>query len=144
MDDTQQHSKKSSKTENKAAKDSKQEDKAKKSEKASDKGKKSDKARNKGKKRDMDDLRSKLPPDLQGKVFDMSDMKGMDMDSLKAKIEAMKLEKQGDPCPSCMQVDLFRCKVLQVDLFCICCLSLSQLRVILIAGTADPGDHDEL
>ena len=29
----------------------------------------------------------------------MSDMKDLDMDSLKAKIDAMKLEKQGDLCP---------------------------------------------
>ena len=68
----------------------------------------------------MDDLRSKLPPDLQGKVFDMSHMKDMDMDSLRAKIEAMKLEKQGDLCPSCMQVDLLCCKLLQVDLSGMC------------------------
>ena len=96
--DTPQDSKKSSKAGSKASKDSKQDDKAKSRERASDKGKKNDKGRSKGNKRDMDDLRSKLPPDLQGKVFDMSDMKNMDMDSLKAKLEAMKLEKQGDLC----------------------------------------------
>lgn len=50
----------------------------------------------------MDDLRSKLPPDLQGKFFDMKDM---DMDSLKAKLEAMKLEKQGGPC-LCFELQL--------------------------------------
>ena len=114
--DTPQDSKKSSKAGNKASKDSKQEDKGKKREKMSDKGKKNGKGRSKGKKRDMDDLRSKLPPDLQGKVLDMGDMKDMDMDSLKAKIEAMKLEKQGDPCP-----------VLQV-LFC--AASISMLSVL--------------
>ena len=43
----------------------------------------------------MDDLRSKLPPDLQGKIFDMKDM---DLDSLKAKLDSMKLEKQGRLC----------------------------------------------
>jgi len=107
--DPPQDSKTSSKAGNKGSKDSKQEDRAKKRERTSDKGKKNDKGRSKGKKRDMDDLRSKLPPDLQGKVFDMSDMKDMDMDSLKAKIEAMKLEKQGDLCPFCTPFGFFCC-----------------------------------
>ena len=97
--DPPQDSKIRSKAGNKASKDSKQEDKAKKREKTSDKGNKNNKGRSKGKKRDMDDLRSKLPPDLQGQVFDMSNMKDLDMDSLKAKFDAMKLEKQGDLCP---------------------------------------------
>lgn len=107
--DPPQDSKTSSKAGNKASKNSKQENEAKKRERTSDKGKKNDKGRSKGKKRDMDDLKSKLPPDLQGKVFDMSDMKDMDMDSLKAKIEAMKLEKQGDLCSVCMQAGWFCC-----------------------------------
>ena len=89
-------SKAGSKNQDKATKDKKQEAKAKKREKTSETGKKNGKGRSKGKNRDMDNLRSKLPPDLQGKVFDMSDMKDLDMDSLKAKLEAMKLEKQGE------------------------------------------------
>ena len=87
---------KGSKAQDKAAKDRKQDAKAKKREKSSETGKKNGKGRSKGQNRDMDDLRSKLPPDLQGKVFDMNDMKDLDMDSLKAKLEAMKLEKQGE------------------------------------------------
>ena len=107
--DPPQDRKTSSKAGNKGSKDSTQEDKAKKTERTSDKGKKNDKGRRKGKKRDVDDLRSKLPPDLQGKILDMSDMKDMDMDSLTAKIEAMKLEKQGDLCLFCMQFGLSCC-----------------------------------
>lgn len=92
-DGASQESKASSKSRSKGAKDSsKQGEKAKHSEKKSDKSKKNDKGKGKGKKRDMDDLRSKLPPDLQGKIFDMKDM---DLDSLKAKLDTMKLEKQG-------------------------------------------------
>ena len=99
--ETPQDSKTSSKARSKATKNSKQDEKARNRERTSDKSKKGDKGRSKGKKRDMDDLRSKLPPDLQGKIFDMSDMQDMDMDSLKAKLEAMKLEKQGEPCLCC-------------------------------------------
>lgn len=121
MNDTPQDSKKSSKAGSKAPKDSKQDDKAKNRERASDKGKKNDKGRSKGKKRDMDDLRSKLPPDLQGKVFDMSDMKNMDMDSLKAKLEAMKLEKQGELCFCTKLYECWSCLAASVSMACIAC-----------------------
>ncbi|KAL3157632.1 hypothetical protein ABBQ32_012079 [Trebouxia sp. C0010 RCD-2024] len=92
-DSTSQDSKASSTARSKGTKDSSnQGEKAKHSEKMSDKSMKNNKGKGKGKKRDMDDLRSKLPPDLQGKIFDMKDM---DLDSLKAKLDAMKLDKQG-------------------------------------------------
>lgn len=95
-DSTSQDSKASSTARSKGTKDSSnQGEKAKHSEKMSDKSMKNNKGKGKGKKRDMDDLRSKLPPDLQGKIFDMKDM---DLDSLKAKLDAMKLDKQGKLC----------------------------------------------
>ena len=60
-------------------------EKERKSSRGKDKGKK------KGKNRDLENLKTKLPPDL--KTFDFNDLH--DLDSLKAKLEEMKLSKEG-------------------------------------------------
>lgn len=92
--DGKQEGKKGSKSQDKGP-NGKQEGKAKAkaNAKASDKSKKPGKGKGKGKNRDIEDLKSKLPPDM--KTFDFSDLKDLDMESLKAKLEGMNAEKQG-------------------------------------------------
>lgn len=85
----QQSSAGSKSSKQKEKKDKAKADKEKKSSKGKDKGKK------KGKNRDLEDLKSKLPPDL--KTFDFNDLH--DLDSLKAKLEEMKLSKEGMELP---------------------------------------------
>lgn len=92
--DTKQEGKKGSKGQDKGP-NGKQEGKAKAkaNAKASEKSKKPGKGKGKGKNRDIEDLKSKLPPDM--KTFDFSDLKDLDMESLKAKLEGMNAEKKG-------------------------------------------------
>ena len=59
----------------------------------SEKSQKPGKGKKKGKNRDIEDLKSKLPPGM--KTFDMSDFQDMDVESLKAKLDALGLDKQG-------------------------------------------------
>ena len=63
--------------------------------KSSGKDKGKSKGKGKGKQRDLEDLKSKLPPDM--KTFDMSDLKDLDMESLKAKLDEMQLGKGKTP-----------------------------------------------
>lgn len=72
-----------------SSKQSKQKEKPKGKEKS---GKGKDKGRRKTRGKDFEDLKSKLPPDL--KAFDFSDFQ--DMDALKAKLDEMKSNKEGE------------------------------------------------
>lgn len=83
----------SSQQDQSSSQQSKQKDKAKDKAKAGkSKGKDKDKSRRKSNSKHFEDLKIKLPPDL--KAFDFSDFQ--DMDSLKAKLDELKLNQDGE------------------------------------------------
>ena len=69
----------------------KQKEKSKTSDKDTKSSKGKDNGKRKGRNKDFEDLKSKLPPDL--KTFDFNDFQ--DMDALKAKLDELKLSKEG-------------------------------------------------